>query len=198
MDDPPLILASASPRRRDLLDGAGIAFEVIPADIAEERRRDEQPVPSASRLAAETARAVAERVGPEPVRGGLGADTIVVLGDSILGKPRNPRHAREMLARLTGRSHEVVTAIALVPSDTLEIEVRAVTSRVHMRAASPEELRDYVATGESLDKAGAYALQGGGRRFVERVEGSESNVIGLPLDETLELLGEPGREPQGP
>ncbi len=198
MDDPPLILASASPRRRDLLDGAGIAFEVIPADIAEERRRDEQPVAFASRLAAEKARAVAERVGPEPARRVLGADTIVVLGDSILGKPRNPRHAREMLARLTGRSHEVVTAIALVPSDTLEIEARAVTSRVHMRAASPEELRDYVATGESLDKAGAYALQGGGRRFVERVEGSESNVIGLPLDETLELLGETRREPQGP
>lgn len=198
MDDPPLILASASPRRRDLLDGAGIAFEVIPADIAEERRRDERPVAFASRLAAEKARAVAERVGPEPARRVLGADTIVVLGDSILGKPRNPRHAREMLARLTGRSHEVVTAIALVPSDTLEIEVRAVTSRVHMRAASPEELRDYVATGESLDKAGAYALQGGGRRFVERVEGSESNVIGLPLDETLELLGETRREPQGP
>ena len=198
MDDPPLILASASPRRRDLLDDAGIAFEVIPADIAEERRRDERPVAFASRLAAEKARAVAERVGPEPARRVLGADTIVVLGDSILGKPRNPRHAREMLARLTGRSHEVVTAIALVPSDTLEIEVRAVTSRVHMRAASPEELRDYVATGESLDKAGAYALQGGGRRFVERVEGSESNVIGLPLDETLELLGETRREPQGP
>jgi septum formation protein len=198
MDDPPLILASASPRRRDLLDGTGIAFEVIPADIAEERRRDERPVAFASRLAAEKARAVAERVGPEPARRVLGADTIVVLGDSILGKPRNPRHAREMLARLTGRSHEVVTAIALVPSDTLEIEVRAVTSRVHMRAAGPEELRNYVATGESLDKAGAYALQGRGRRFVERVEGSESNVIGLPLDETLELLGETRREPQGP
>ncbi len=198
MDDPPLILASASPRRRDLLDGAGIAFEVIPADIAEERRRDERPIAFASRLAAEKARAVAERVGPEPARRVLGADTIVVLGDSILGKPRNPCHAREMLARLTGRSHEVVTAIALVPSDTLEIEARAVTSRVHMRAASPEELRDYVATGESLDKAGAYALQGGGRHFVERVEGSESNVIGLPLDETLELLGETRREPQGP
>ncbi|MBW2398428.1 MAG: Maf family protein, partial [Deltaproteobacteria bacterium] len=104
---------------------------------------------------------------------------------------------REMLARLTGRSHQVITAIALIRSDTLEIEVRAITSRVSMRAARAEELRDYVATGESLDKAGAYALQGGGRRFVERVEGSESNVIGLPLDETLELLGAPDRGTRG-
>jgi len=198
MDDHPLILASASPRRRDLLEGAGIAFEVIPADIAEERRRAEQPIAFASRLAAEKARAVAERVGPEPMRRVLGADTIVVLDDSILGKPRDARHAREMLARLTGRSHEVVTAIALVCSDSLEAEVRAVTSRVRMRAADPDELRDYVATGESLDKAGAYALQGGGRRFVEQVEGSESNVIGLPLDETLELLAIPRGEPHAP
>ncbi|MBW2289662.1 MAG: septum formation inhibitor Maf [Deltaproteobacteria bacterium] len=197
MDDQPLILASASPRRRDLLDGAGIAFEVIPADIAEERRLGERPVAFASRLAAEKARAVADRVGPEPARRILGADTIVVLDDSILGKPRDPRHAREMLARLTGRSHQVITAIALIRSDTLEIEVRAITSRVSMRAARAEELRDYVATGESLDKAGAYALQGGGRRFVERVEGSESNVIGLPLDETLELLGAPDRGTRG-
>jgi septum formation protein len=141
---------------------------------------------------------VADRVGPEPARRVLGADTIVILDDSILGKPRDPRDAREMLARLTGHSHEVVTAIALIRSDTLETEVRAVTSRVRMRAASPEELRDYVATGESLDKAGAYALQGAGRRFVEHVEGSESNVIGLPLEETLELLGAPKRKPAGP
>jgi septum formation protein len=198
MDDHPLILASASPRRRDLLDSAGIAFEVIPADIPEERRRNERPLEFASRLAAEKARTVADRVGPEPARRVLGADTIVILDDSILGKPRDPRDAREMLARLTGHSHEVVTAIALIRSDTLETEVRAVTSRVRMRAASPEELRDYVATGESLDKAGAYALQGAGRRFVEHVEGSESNVIGLPLEETLELLGAPKRKPAGP
>jgi septum formation protein len=198
MDDHPLILASASPRRRDLLDGAGIAFEVIPGDIPEQRRQNEGPVAFASRLAAEKARAVAERVGPEPARRVLGADTIVVVDESILGKPRDSEHALEMLTRLTGRSHEVVTAVALVHSDSLAAHVRAVTSRVRMRAASAEELRDYVAAGESLDKAGAYALQGGGRRFVERVEGSESNVIGLPLDETLELLAMPDGEPQAP
>ena len=198
MDDHPLILASASPRRRDLLDGAGIAFEVIPADIPEQRRQNEGPVAFASRLAAEKARAVAERVGPEPARRVLGADTIVVVDESILGKPRDSGHALEMLTRLAGRSHEVVTAVALVHSDSLAAHVRAVTSRVRMRAASAEELRDYVAAGESLDKAGAYALQGGGRRFVERVEGSESNVIGLPLDETLELLAMPDGEPQAP
>jgi septum formation protein len=190
MDEPLLILASASPRRRDLLDEAGIAFEVIPADIPEERRGDEGPVAFASRLAAEKARAVAERVGPAPARRVLAADTIVVLADRILGKPRDAQHAEAMLAELVGRRHEVVTAIAVTRSDSLATDVLAVTSRVHMRAASADELREYVATGESLDKAGGYALQGGGRRFVERVDGSESNVIGLPLDETLELLGE--------
>lgn len=192
MADRPLILASASPRRRDLLERAGVAFEVIPADIPEERRSGEDPIAFASRLAAEKSRAVAERIGPTPPRRVLAADTIVVLGDDILGKPRDERDAERMLARLVGRTHAVVTAIALTRSDAMATEVRAITSQVRMREAGPDELRDYVATGESLDKAGAYALQGGGRRFVERVEGSETNVIGLPLDETLALLAAPG------
>jgi septum formation protein len=192
MAELPLILASASPRRRELLERAGVAFEVIPADIPEEPRPDEQPIAFASRLAAEKSRAVAERVGPTPARRVLAADTIVVLDDAILGKPSDADDALRMLGRLSGRTHVVVTAVALADSGTGATEVRAITSRVRMRAASFDELRDYIATGESLDKAGAYAIQGGGRRFVEQVEGSETNVIGLPLDETLDMLAAAG------
>jgi septum formation protein len=128
----------------------------------------------------------------------LGADTIVVIDGAVLGKPANPEHAVAMLTRLVGRRHRVVTAVALAASDTLEIRQTAVESDVTMRPAAEEELRAYVATGEPLDKAGAYAVQGEGRRFIERIEGSESNVIGLPLEETLALLGDAAPGAQAP
>ena len=118
----------------------------------------------------------------------LGADTIVVLGDRVLGKPRDEAHAVELLSQLVGRRHAVITSVAIANSDTLAVRETTVLSWVAMRDASYQEIADYAATGESLDKAGAYALQGEGRRFVEGVEGSESNVIGLPMEETLELL----------
>jgi septum formation protein len=188
MNDPPLILASASPRRRELLGGAGIAFEVMPADIFEHEPCGEEPGDFAKRLATEKALAVARRVGAPPRRQVLGADTIVVVDGAILGKPRDARHAEELLARLVGREHEVITAVALATSDTLAVRTTAVATRVRMRRATAEELRAYVDTGEPLDKAGAYAIQGEGRRFVEEVAGSESNVIGLPVEETLALL----------
>jgi len=188
MNDHPLILASASPRRREILSRAGIAFEVIPADVPESVQRGERPGDFASRIAAKKALAVARRVGPSPRRRVLGADTIVVVDNAILGKPRDPPHAVRLLERLVGRSHEVITAVALTASDTLEVRSTAVTTRVSMRRAGIEELRAYVATGEPLDKAGAYAIQGEGRRFIVEVEGSESNVIGLPVEETLALL----------
>jgi septum formation protein len=120
----------------------------------------------------------------------LGADTIVVLNGEVLGKPRDSDHALELLERLAGREHSVVTAVALVASDTLRVRQAAVTSRVEMRAVGRDELIAYVATGEPLDKAGGYAVQGGARSFVTKIHGSETNVIGLPLDETLDLLGE--------
>ena len=142
--------------------------------------------------------ASARRVGPAPRRQVLGADTIVVIDDAVLGKPRDAEHAVRLLERLVGRSHEVITAVALAASDTLEVRTTAVTTRVTMRPAAAEELRTYVATGEPLDKAGAYAIQGGGRHFIEKVEGSESNVIGLPLEETLALLGAAGGEGTAP
>jgi septum formation protein len=193
----PLILASASPRRRELLAGAGIAFEVRPAGIAEERRPGEAPAALARRLALEKASAVARSAGPAPPRTVLAADTIVVLGDEVLGKPRGSEHALELLGRLVGRSHRVVTGVAVVQSATLAARSAVVESCVSMRRATRAELEAYVATGEPLDKAGAYAVQGEGRRFVLAVRGSESNVIGLPMEETLALLETPGERATG-
>jgi septum formation protein len=184
----PLVLASASPRRRELLARAGVAFEPAPADVDEALLPGEDARAAALRLAREKALAIARRVGPRPARLVLGADTLVVLDGEALGKPRDPAHAVALLASLAGRRHRVITGVALVASDTLEARSRAVESMVVMRAASDAEIRAYVAGGEPLDKAGAYAAQGEGRRFIERIEGSESNVIGLPMDETLALL----------
>ena len=190
----PLILASASPRRRDLLSRAGVRFEVRPANIPEEREPGEEPAAFAERLAREKALHVARQTGPETNRWVLGADTIVVLEAEVLGKPDDPQHAVELLSRLVGRRHSVITAVALTNTRSLETRSAAVASLVTLRSASLEEIEAYVAGGEPLDKAGAYALQGEGRRFVERVEGSESNVIGLPMDETLALLSRSGIE----
>ena len=129
MNAPPLILASASPRRRELLGAAGMTFEVIPADIDEDERGGEEPGEFAQRLATEKALAVARRVGPSPRRRVLGADTIVVIDGAILGKPRDARHAESLLARLVGREHEVITAVALATSDTLAVRSTAVSFR---------------------------------------------------------------------
>jgi septum formation protein len=186
----PIVLASGSPRRREILSQAGLEFVVVPPQVEEVAMPGEAPAALATRLAAEKALAVARELGPG---GGLvlGADTIVVLGERVLGKPRDAEDAVGMLRSLTGEVHRVITGIAVADPDRLQARTRAVESSVHMRAAGDDEIREYIALGESLDKAGAYALQGeGGRRFVTSVEGSESNVIGLPLDETRALLDE--------
>lgn len=188
----PLVLASGSPRRRELLARAGVPFEVRPADLDEDAHPGETPRALAARLAHEKAEAVARAIGPVPARLVLGADTIVVLDGDVLGKPIDATDAERLLGRLVGRAHRVLTAVALVESATLARWSALVESHVLMRAAAPGEIRRYVATGEPLDKAGAYAAQGEGRRFIERIEGSETNVIGLPLDETLALLREAG------
>lgn len=186
----PLVLGSGSPRRRELLTRAGIAFEVQPADIDEQARPGEEPAALATRLAREKAQTVARRLGPTPPRWVLGADTIVVVDGDVLGKPVDAEDAVRLLGRLLGRTHRVLTGVALVESACLATSDVVVESRVRMRSAERDEILRYVATGESLDKAGAYAAQGEGRRFIEAIEGSESNVIGLPLDETLALLRE--------
>jgi septum formation protein len=185
-----LVLASASPRRQDLLRQAGVLFEVVPPRVDEQAAPGEAPEALALRLAAEKALEVARRIGAAPERWVLGADTIVVLDGEVLGKPEGPEHAARLLARLVGRSHRVVTAVAVVSSARLAARTCAVSSTVTMRAAARGEIEAYVATGEPLDKAGAYGFQGEGRRFVVRVEGSESNVIGLPVAESLDLLRE--------
>jgi septum formation protein len=187
-----LVLASASPRRRELLERAGVQFEIAPADIDETSRQGEAPVALSRRLAEEKAQTVARRLGPAPARWVLGSDTIVVVEGDVLGKPRDPAHAELLLGRLCGRTHQVITAVALASSEGLATRTFHVQSQVTMRRAAAEEIRAYVVTGEPLDKAGACAVQGEGRRFVEKLEGSESNVIGLPLDETLALLGDLG------
>jgi len=189
---PPLVLASSSPRRRDLLTRAGVPFEIVPPEIAEELRPGEAPDALAERLAREKAVAVAERLGPTPRRRVLGADTVVVLEGEALGKPADPEHAVALLRRLVGRRHDVVTGVAIADTGNGRVLSRAVASGVVLRPAEEAELRSYVATGEPPDKAGAYAAQGLGRRFVTRIEGSESNVIGLPVEETLALLREAG------
>ena len=131
---------------------------------------------------------MAERLPKDPARPVLGADTIVVAGEQVLGKPRDAAHAVELLSQLVGTTHRVMTAIAVAWTDGREARSQVVTSHVTMRSATRAELVEYVAVGESLDKAGGYALQGEGARFVVSVEGSRSNVIGLPQEETLALL----------
>ena len=192
MPGSPLLLASASPRRRDLLSRAGVAFEVQPSDVDERALPGESPEEHATRLAREKALCVARGSGADPPRWVLGADTIVVLEDRVYGKPADAEEAVRMLAALLGRTHRVLTAVALARSDGMALREIRVESRVTLRSATAPEIRAYVATGEPLDKAGSYAVQGAGGRFVERVEGSLSNVIGLPLEETLALLEEAG------
>jgi septum formation protein len=187
-----LILASASPRRRELLERAGVSCEVRPAAVDESARPGEAPIELAERLARSKALAVARGLAGGDRSWVLGADTIVVIDGEVLGKPVDAEHAVSLLRRLVGREHRVLTGVALVASDSLEVRALSVESRVAMRPADESELRAYVAGGEPLDKAGAYAVQGEGRRFVARIAGSESNVIGLPLEETLALLREAG------
>ena len=181
-----LILASASSRRQELLARLGIPFTVRPSHIPEMH----PPGPLAQAVAAvalDKARAVARgwTEGPAVV---LGADTEVVLDGRFLGKPRDATDAARMLRALSGRTHEVITGLALVEAPPGREETAFVTTRVTMIAAGEEDIAAYVATGEPLDKAGAYAVQGLGGRLVEQVDGCLTNVIGLPVETTRHLL----------
>jgi septum formation protein len=179
-----LILASASPRRRELLAALGVVFDVVPSDVDE--TLEPVPLPDAvGRLALRKARAVAagRRAGLV-----LAADTIVVIDGTALGKPADAADARAMLTALRGRTHEVMTGIAVVDAATGRDAVETVVSRVTMSAYSDAARDAYVAGGEPLDKAGAYAIQGEGGALVSAWEGSHSNVVGLPLAETAALL----------
>ena len=203
-----LVLASASPRRHELLRNAGIAFTVQPADIDETPLADEAPRDCAERLAREKALAVWRARPQDSV---LGADTIVVADEIILGKPVNAEDAMRMLRMLSGRVHKVITGVCLVEavaSDQLpvaskvasrsderlrpsnpDLRVSSETTLVTMTQLSDDEIREYVATGEPMDKAGAYAIQGMASRWIPRVEGDYSNVVGLPIALLYRLLG---------
>lgn len=188
---PTLILASTSPRRRELLDQIGVDYEVAVADIDETGLAAESPLAHVQRLAREKAQAIRTRLRPAvPV---LGADTIVVLDGDILGKPRNRAHGLAMLRRLSGKSHQVLSAVCLALADGRILEAVSV-SRVRFRPLREREIIAYWETGEPCDKAGAYAIQGRGAIFVEHLEGSFSGVMGLPLYETAELLRQAGIE----
>jgi len=178
-----VILASSSPRRRELLTLIGIAHEVRPADIDESVFADEAPAPHAERLARAKAHALA---GEHPRAVVIAADTIVVVDGDILGKPRDVAHAAEMLLRLAGRAHTVYTAIAVARDQRTESAVEAV--RVTMRVLGEDEVAAYIATGEPMDKAGAYGIQGYGATIVERVDGDYFSVMGLGLRRLVELL----------
>jgi septum formation protein len=179
-----LVLASASPRRKTLLEGLGLAFEVMPSGLAEDGG-DGPARERAPALALAKAREVAGRVGTGLV---LGADTIVECEGRALGKPADAAEALAMLRALSGRTHQVVTGVALVDAASGRAETAAAVTDVTFRELSEAEIAAYVETGEPLGKAGAYAIQGLGGLFVEGIRGSPSNVVGLPITLVADLL----------
>ena len=191
MSDVPqeIILASGSPRRRELLRQIGVAFRVVPAEIDESVIEDETPEDYTSRLAVGKVEAVVREVGNGQIV--LGADTTVVLGGDILGKPLNEDHAVEMLQALSGRSHEVFTAVAVADRCGRIDQVINVTE-VEFAPLEERWIRAYVRSGEPMDKAGAYGIQGWAAPRISRIHGSQSSVMGLPLYETAVLLERAG------
>jgi septum formation protein len=183
-----LVLASASPRRQELLRNAGIFFTVQAADIDETPLADERAEQCARRLAREKALAVSRLRPQDRV---LGADTIVVVDGAILGKPRDAADAARMLRLLSGRTHEVITGVCLVEAGC-EVKVASETTRVTMNELSEAEIQEYVASGEPMDKSGAYAIQGMASRWIPRIEGDYSNVVGLPVALVYAMLRQGG------
>ncbi|MBI5874640.1 MAG: septum formation protein Maf [Deltaproteobacteria bacterium] len=184
---PNITLASSSPRRKALLEEIGLKFDIYPADINEDIRQGESPLEHTLRLAEEKAKAAAKKVKSGWI---IGADTIVFIDNRILGKPSDINEAREMLNLLSGRCHKVVTAFCLLSASTGEIVKKAVESSVKIKNLTDKEIEDYLKTGESLDKAGAYAVQGIGSFMIENIEGSYTNVVGLPMEELKDALKE--------
>lgn len=199
-----LILASASPRRRELLAAAGIDFEVVPAAIPEQQREGESAAEFVCRMASEKAEAARLRVPPPCLLPVLGADTVVVLGSRTLGKPLSSEEASQMLRWLSGKEHQVLTGLCLLyppplhppgagspPSPRSVLpwkDVRLASTTVKFSELSEQEIQDYVATGEPLDKAGAYAIQGRASKFVEWISGCYFNVVGLPVSLVYQML----------
>jgi septum formation protein len=184
-----LVLASSSPRRSELLRNAGITFEVLPADVPEVAKKGERPLEFAMRLAREKADAVAH-LRPEAFV--LGADTIVVVDNKVLGKPTDPPDAARMLRLLSDREHNVTTAVCLVMPQLRERITTQETTRVQFSLLTDDDIAAYVATGEPMDKAGAYAIQGIAGRWIDRIEGDYFNVVGLPVAKVYRILRQSG------
>jgi septum formation protein len=184
-----LVLASASPRRKELLIQAGYDFKVVPANILEKRLPNEDPTAFVTRLAQEKAKTVFDQLDrntheDRPLV--LGADTIVVTAEEILGKPRDAEDAARMLRALSGLTHHVITGVCVLSKRRTEIA--AETTSVTMREISEKEIAVYIATGEPMDKAGAYAIQGYAARWIPRIEGCYFNVVGLPLARLASIM----------
>ncbi|OAQ21476.1 Maf family protein [Thermosulfurimonas dismutans] len=179
----PLVLASASPRRRELLSLLGLEFEVFPAEIEETISPGKPPEEIVKELAHRKALTVARRFPEAAI---IAADTLVVKGKYLLGKPKDLEEARQMLTSLSRAWHQVLTGVCIIYKKKESIFFTE--TKVKFRELSPEEIEAYLATGEPLDKAGAYAIQGLASAFVEKVEGSVTGVVGLPLSETVEVL----------
>jgi septum formation protein len=189
----PLVLASASPRRREILAQLGAAFRIEPSGIDEARLPGELPEPHVQRLAREKAREVRQRLAADPSRPCLlAADTIVVIDDEVLGKPSDDLEALRMLERLSGRAHRVLTGLFACEVGGDWQAARLLCTEVRFRTLDARAARAYVASGEGRDKAGSYAIQGLGAGLVREIAGSYTNVVGMPAAETLDLLIEAG------
>ncbi len=183
-----LILASRSPRRSELLRSLGLEFEVSPSKVDEITDPEQSPEQNATNIARDKARWVARQ---NPGSYVLGADTMVVLDREIIGQPVDEEDACRILSKLVGKRHRVITGVVLITPETEEYET-AVVSRVTLKSVSENKIRSYIATGEPLDKAGAYAIQGEGAFLVESWEGSYSNIVGLPLEALTDLFQQAG------
>jgi septum formation protein len=181
--EPAIILASNSPRRRELLHQVGLSFIIDPTEVDEQIRPGESPESYVVRVALDKARAAASRAASGII---IAADTIVVLGDAILGKPADSRDAERMLTLLSGRVHDVISGLALINAAEEKTATGTSLTRVRFRDLSRNEIVSYIKSGEPLDKAGAYGIQGKGALLVKKIEGCYFNVVGLPLS----LLGE--------
>ncbi len=183
-----LILASRSPRRSELLRSLGLDFAVTPSQAKETTDPGQSPEQNATRIARDKARWVARQ---HPGKYVLGADTMVVLDQEIIGQPADEKDACRILSKLSGRQHKVITGVVLITPEAGEYET-VVVSKVTLKSASENDIRSYVATGEPLDKAGAYAIQGEGSTLIESWEGSHSNIVGLPLEALTDLFQQAG------
>lgn len=188
----PFILASSSPRRRELLTSIKIDFDVVPSHVPEERQAGEAPEEYVARLSREKANTVAQK---HPSQWIIAADTTVLLGDQLLEKPADQRDAARMLSLIAGQTHIVYTGVTLQNVEQRYRETRVAESEVRMLPLSRDEIEWYVATGEPLDKAGAYAVQGIGAMFIDSIHGSYTNVVGLPLAMLFQMMRKAGLDP---